>query len=366
MHTLLRYLPRYLLLLTAVATAPQASQAEEPISRIAFGSCCRQDKPAPIWDSIAAQKPDRFLFIGDNIYGDSEDMEVLKAKWKLLTDMPGYQKLKATCPILATWDDHDYGVDDGGREYPKRKESQQLFLDVFGEPAGSPRRKQEGVYDSQIVGPEGKRVQFILLDTRYHRSPLKKVKQEAEEGEGIRGPYGPSDDPTATFLGETQWKWLEGELRRPAEVRIIASSIQVVADQHGSEKWGNFPKERERLFNTIHAAKADGVIFISGDRHLAEISQQDFPLKLSNTPYSLYDITSSSLNQPSGNFTATGARWKNEVNRYRVGLEYFETNFGMITIDWTQADPLLRLQVRDEKGNVVLQQRVRLSELAAK
>lgn len=356
-------LPRYLWVLVAFFTASYVAEAEEPISRISFGSCCRQDKPAPIWDSIAAQKPERFLFIGDNIYGDSEDMEVLKAKWKLLADMPGYQKLKATCPILATWDDHDYGVDDGGREYPKRKESQQLFLDVFGEPADSPRRKREGVYDAQIVGPEGKRVQFILLDTRYHRSPLKKVKQEAEEGEGIRGPYGPSDDPKATMLGEEQWKWFAEQLRKPAEVRIIASSVQVVADEHGSEKWGNFPKERERLLHTVIDSKANGVLFISGDRHLAEISRMDFSRAANFSMYPIYDITSSSLNQPSGNFTSTGARWKNEVNRYRVGLEYFETNFGMITIDWTQSDPLLRLQVRDEKGNVVLQQRVRLSEL---
>ena len=341
------------------------ARCEEPLSRIAFGSCCKQDKPAPIWDSIAAQKPERFLFIGDNIYGDSEDMEVLKAKWKLLTDMPGFQKLKATCPILATWDDHDYGVNDGGLEYPKRKESQQLFLDVFGEPADSARRKRGGVYDANIVGPPGKQVQFILLDTRYHRSPLAKVKQEAEEGEGLRGTYGPSDDPKATMLGEEQWKWLAEQLRNPAEVRIIASSVQVVADEHGSEKWGNFPKERERLFKMIGESKAKGVVLISGDRHLAEISRLEPSSKL-GTEYPLYDITSSSLNQPSGNFTSTGARWKNEVNRYRIGLEFFETNFGMITIDWAQADPLLRLQVRDEKGNVVLQQRVRLSELSAK
>src|SRR3954464_12768381 len=100
MHTLPHYLPRYLLLLTALVTVPQVARAEEPVSHIAFGSCCRQDKPAPIWESIAAQKPQRFLFIGDNIYGDSQDMAVLRAKWKLLTDMPGYQKLQAACPIL--------------------------------------------------------------------------------------------------------------------------------------------------------------------------------------------------------------------------------------------------------------------------
>lgn len=337
---------------------PTTYAQDQPLTRIAFGSCCKQDKPAPIWDSIVAQKPERFLFIGDNIYGDSEDIEVLRGKWKLLGDMPGYQKLRKVCPILATWDDHDYGMNDAGKEYPKRAESQQLFLDFFDEPADSPRRKRAGVYDVQVIGPPGKQVQIILLDTRYHRDPLAKAKYEVEEGEGIRGPYGPSDDPAATMLGAEQWKWLAEQLRKPAQVRIIASSIQVIPEEHGSEKWGNFPREREKLFQTIKDAKASGVIFISGDRHLAEISRQNPGLG-----YPLFDITSSSLNQPSGNFTATGARWKNEVNRHRVGLEFFETNFGMIQIDWSASDPVLRLQVRDEKGEVVLQQRVKLSEL---
>ncbi len=79
----------------------------------------------------------------------------------------------------------------------------------------------------------------------------------------------------------------------------------------------------------------------------------------------IYDLTSSSLNAPSGNTTKSGTRFANEINRYRVGLTYFDTNFGLIQIDWTEADPLLRLQVYDEQGGVVLQQRVRLSELRA-
>jgi alkaline phosphatase D len=335
---------------------------EVPLSRIAFGSCCKQDKPQPIWESIVATKPNLFLFIGDNIYGDSEDMAVLRTKWNMLLGQPGYQQLKKACPILATWDDHDFGVNDGGAEYPKKKESQQLFLDVFDEPKGTPRRKQEGVYDAKVFGPAGQRVQIILLDTRYFRSPLKKLKkgeQTSEPGEGYRGPYGPDNDPAATMLGETQWTWLAEQLKKPAEVRIIASSVQVIAAEHGWEKWDNFPHERERLFKLIRDSKAKGVVVISGDRHLSEIAKLD-----PGIGYPLFDITSSSLNQPSGNLTISGGRWQSEINTHRVGLTYFETNFGMIEIDWRERDPVLRLQVRDEKGNVVLQQRIRLSQLS--
>lgn len=333
------------------------------VSRIAFGACAKQDQPQPIWESVLEVQPELFLFLGDNIYGDSEDIHVLRAKYKLLGDQPGYQKLKKTCPVLATWDDHDYGGNDAGVEYPIKRESQQLFLDFFDVPQNDPRRQQEGVYSSHLLGPEGKRIQLILLDSRYFRSPLKTGFQPGEPGEGRRGKYAPNIDPGATMLGETQWKWLEEQLRVPAQLRIIGASVQVVADEHGSEMWGNFPNERRRLFQLIRQTKANGVVILSGDRHLAEIAklQATHP---DGIGYPLYDITSTSLNVPSGNFTKAGIRFANEINSYRVGLTYFDINFGAVLVDWSQSDPVVRLQIRDEKGGVVLQQRVKLSELS--
>lgn len=346
-----------LLLVVLTLNAATAWADDAPLTRLAFGSCCRQDKPQPIWETIAAAKPGAFLFIGDNIYGDSNDIAVLRAKWNMLLGQSGFQRLKQTCPVWATWDDHDYGVNDGGREFPIKRESQQLFLDVFNEPADSPRRRREGVYDAKIVGPVGKRVQIILLDTRYHRSPLKLNKTPHDVTEGVRGIYDPDESPESTLLGAEQWSWLAEQLKQPAEVRIVASSIQVIPDDHRWEKWGNFPRERERLFALIASTGANGVVLLSGDRHLAEISRLD----RADVGYPLFDVTSSSLNMPSGNQTA-GVRWVNEVNRYRVGLTWFETNFGRIDIDW-QDDPRLTLQVCEEKGSPVLTQRIKLSEL---
>lgn len=339
--------------------------AEEPLSRLAFGSCAKQDKPQPIWEAVIETKPERFVFLGDNIYGDTEDMDVLRAKYALLGEQPGYKKLKAICPVLATWDDHDYGANDVGAEYPKRRESQQVFLDFFDVGKDDPRRKQEGVYSSHLFGPAGQRVQLILLDARYFRSPLVKGFKPGEPGDGFRGVYLPNQDPAATVLGEAQWKWLEGELKRPAELRLIGSGVQIIADEHGSEMWGNFPLERRRLFRLIRDTKAEGVVFLSGDRHLAEIARLPGDHK-DGVGYPLFDVTSSSLNAPSGNLTKSGVRFANEINSYRVGLTYFDVNFGCVQIDWPQPDPLVRLQVREEQGTVVLQQRVRLSELRFK
>lgn len=342
---------------------PARGFSEEPVlSRIAFGSCARQDRPQPIWDAVIETRPQLFVFLGDNIYGDTSDMQLLRTRYQLLGDQPGYRKLKQTCPVIATWDDHDYGANDGGAEFPRKRESQQVFLDFFESPANDIRRSREGVYSAQVYGPPGKCVQIILLDSRYFRSPLKKGFQPGEPGEGYRGIYVPEPDSAATMLGETQWQWLAEQLKIPAELRLIGSSVQVLADEHGSEMWGNFPRERERLLRLLRDSLAGGVVLLSGDRHLAEIARipADHPLGI-GCP--LYEITSSSLNAPSGNFTKAGIRFANEVNSYRVGLTYFDTNFGTVMIDWDLPDPVVRVQVRDEQGGVVLQQRLTLSTL---
>lgn len=324
--------------------------ADVPLSRIAFGSCAKEANPQPIWESIVAAEPDLFLFIGDNIYGDSMEVGVLREKWGKLGAKPGYQKLKQTCPIMATWDDHDYGWNDAGSEYRLKRESQQLFLDFFDEPKNSPRRNREGIYDAKIIGPPDQAVQIILLDTRYHRSKLLKDRNMTERGEGITGPYVPKHDPQSTMLGAAQWSWLAKQLKQPAKLRIIATSIQLVSNEHRWEKWGNLPHERDRFFQLLRKTKAGGVIAISGDRHTAEISRMDAGLG-----YPLYDITSSSLNQPH--------IWRSELNPHRVGGMYYDENFGIISIDWTEEDPIIRMQILDIKGRVAIQQRHKLSEL---
>jgi alkaline phosphatase D len=174
------------------------------------------------------------------------------------------------CPILATWDDHDYGANDVGREYPMREESEQVFLDFFEVPEESPRRSRPGIYDAVMFGPEGKRLQVILLDTRYFRSEL---PRNPKEDWPTKGRYTPVDDVEATMLGEAQWEWLEEVLREPTDLRILASSIQVIPSEHEWEKWANFPLERERLLALLGEAGAERTLVISGDRHIGEMSR---------------------------------------------------------------------------------------------
>ena len=345
--------------LCVAAAGPRAPAVEldpdQPIARIAAGSCVRQDRPQPIWKAVAAYRPDVLLLLGDTIYGDTEDMDVLKDKYERLDANEGFAAVRAKTPLVAVWDDHDFGGNDVGREYPKRRESQQVFLDFFHVAADAPLRKQEGIYRAVTVGPPGRRVQFICLDTRYHRSALATMPL-AQRIKG-RGHYVPTDDPQQAVLGEAQWTWLAGALREPAEVRIVLSSIQVAATEHHHEHWGNFPRERARLLAAFRDSAARGLVVVSGDRHAAEISR--IPAGDEALAYPLYDLTASSLNQAKGG-------GGDEPNRHRVGRRYGAVNFGTIEIDWggEAAAPRITLAIRDEVGAAVVSAEVPLAELA--
>jgi len=316
-----------------------------PLTRIAAGSCIRQDKPQPIWAAVTAYAPDVLLLLGDNVYGDTEDMAVLREKYARLAANEGFAAVRARTPLVAVWDDHDYGANDAGRDYPRRRESQQAFLDFFGVAADSPLRTQDGIHRSFTVGPPGRRVQFICLDTRSHRSALATMPP----GQRIkgRGHYVPTDDPEQDVLGAAQWAWLAEVLREPAELRIVLSSIQVAATEHHHEHWGNFPRERARLLAAFRDSSARGIVVVSGDRHSAEISR--IPPGPEALAYPLYDLTASSLNQGKGGRD-------DEPNRHRVGRRYGGVNFGTIEIEWggATAEPRLTLAVRDEQGAVVV------------
>ena len=181
-------------------------------------------------------------------------------------------------------------------------------------------------------------MQIIVLDTRYFRSPLKKGEKR------VGGSWIPDEDPLKTVLGDDQWIWLEQQLRKPAEVRIIASSIQFVAEDAGQEAWANLPHERQRMIELLKTTKANGVVFISGDRHWSELSV------LNNaTSYPLYDLTCSSLNQIHPRGTPT-------LNKYRyLPNTFHQPNYGVISIDWTSAQPGLKLEIKDVNGKSQLQ-----------
>ncbi|MGJ8656154.1 MAG: alkaline phosphatase D family protein [Akkermansiaceae bacterium] len=329
----------YLTLCLSFVSAKEPAQDTSPLTKLACGSCFKPNyKSAPnIWPVIADTKPQAFLFMGDCIYADTHDMDVMRQKYQALTELPAYAKFSKQHKIIPIWDDHDYGVNDAGEEYPEKAQSQKIFLDTYGFPEDHPARSRKGIYHTYTQGPEGKVTQIINLDTRYHRSALDRRKV------GRRQEYFPVTDPKATMLGDAQWAWLEAELKKPADLRIIVSSIQIISSEHRFEKWSNIPAERQRFLDLLKKSNVKRVVILSGDRHLAEISKLT-PAD-TNLNFDLIELTSSGL---------THASAPKGPNKYQVPGSFANViNFGTLDIDWSNKIPKVSLAILDRDGKQI-------------
>ncbi|MEL6194568.1 MAG: alkaline phosphatase D family protein [Bacteroidota bacterium] len=288
----------------------------ENVQTIALGSCNNQNSDQVMWKEIQADNPDLWVWLGDNIYADTEDMDEMRGMYNQQKTHPEYKAFISSTAYIGTWDDHDFGANDAGTEYPMKAESQQLFLDFMDVPKNDPRRTQEGIYASHTYGTDSTNsLKIIMLDGRYFRDPF-------VDSEESRKRY----EPTAigTFLGEAQWAWLEKELStNPARMTIIGCGVQMIPTEQGFEKMHNIPAERERLLNLIAASGNEHVILLSGDRHIGEISQFQHP----EMRYPITEVTASGLTH---SYESVG----DEPNPFRNGVIVSQRNYGLMQIDW--------------------------------
>ena len=183
--------------------------------------------------------------------------------------------------------------------------------------------------EARVFGPPGKQVQVIVLDTMARREP-------------------PS---FGALLGPEQWTWFREQLRQPAQLRVVASSLPVLSEDHRGEKWADWPHERTMLFDMISDTEAEGVLFVSGDGDHAELSAIS-----DRAPYPLYDLTAGPMNRETGEPIA-------EINRYGISDVVRDNNFGLITIDWSAPNPTVALEIRDEQNRTRTQHTISLSAL---
>ncbi len=327
--------------------------------RLAFGSCAHQRKPQPIWRAIAAAQPQLFMFIGDNLYADAKSAQELRDRYAEFEKVEALQQFRRSHPHIAIWDDHDYGDDDVGGEYPYKKLSQQLFCDAWGEPADSRRRQRNGVYTSYRVESGGRVLQILVPDLRFNRTalvadPAKRTgyglmmaRAALGHREPVTGWYVPNPDPAASLLGAEQWAWLEQQLAQPADLRILVSTVQFAAEGTGWEGWANFPLERQRLFELMRRQRTQGLFVISGDMHYGEVSRMEVP-----GLYPLWDLTSSGLTEV----------WDVPTpNSRRASAVIAEQNFGLLDIDWQARR--ISMSLRGVDGGVRLSHDIAMSEL---
>lgn len=302
--------------------------------KIAFGSCNKHTIDNVLWDDIIAAKPDIWIWGGDIVYADTDDMVKLRTVYSAQNEIQGYKNLKKEMPIIGTWDDHDYGLNDGGVEFGVKRKSQIEFLDFMGVAKDSPRRLQEGVYTAHNYNLADGKVKVIVLDTRFFRTALTPDNETKKR-------FRPNVYGEGTMLGELQWQWLETQLKNSkADFNVVVSSIQFLSNEHGFETWGNFPHEVDRFKKMIGKSKANGVVILSGDRHISEFSKTE----VEGISYPLIDFTSSGL-------THAYDKYKGEPNPFRVGETVSTESFGVLHFDFK--NKLIICKIVGDQGEIL-------------
>ncbi|MEL6561079.1 MAG: alkaline phosphatase D family protein [Bacteroidota bacterium] len=333
----------YLTILTGILTLNSCqskkqlfSSADTGVQVIAFGSCNKPGIDGAMWTAISKNNPDMFVWLGDIVYGDTHDMDILKQKYQELSDLPAYKDFADETPIIGVWDDHDYGINDGGKYYNQKEASKEVLLNFLQVSEDSKMRQRPGAYSSTVLGSNDRFIKILLLDGRSFRDTLVHSTIKGRRYEA---------NPEGDILGEAQWAWLEKELTNSdAKVHIIGCGIQFIAEEHGWEKWANFPKARQRFFDLMAKTKAANIVLVSGDRHIAELSKID----VAGLNQPIYDLTSSGI-------THTWSTIWEEPNKHRVGDLIIKRNFGLVKVKWDQKNnPSITLEVRGLENELFL------------
>ena len=333
-----KYLFSICLSITTIFFISPSYSKESPVLNIGFGSCAKQENPQPIWQAIAAKNPDLFIMMGDNVYIDSDDPKVMKDSYNMLAANPNFTKFRNETPIMATWDDHDYGSQDGGKEFSGKYDAKSAFVEFFDYPeVNLLATKDQGIFHSRELSFKGKTIRIIMLDTRWYRDKQQFTYLSYEQLKKLNlGRYQPHKDASKTVLGATQWKWLEETLAKPSDLNIIVSGFPMISGFSGWETWANFPHERKRLLALIEKYSVSNSIVLSGDIHRGEMSS----LKLNDN--TLYEITSSGLD---------AKIYPANVNENRYGEAVIRKNFGLLSIKLDeQGDLVVSGGLFDEQG----------------
>jgi len=306
----------------------------QEILTLGFGSCLHQDRSMAILKTIEKKELDLFMFIGDNVYGDQEDGELDKL---IRTYKQQYNNLENFLKNVSTefiWDDHDFGLNDGGSDYRYKDRAKELFLETWKIPSQDPRRLRDGLYFDKMIEKNGLKVHLIFLDNRTFKSEWKLTDEFNKEG---KERYVKDFDPDKTLLGKKQWQWLKDKLNEDSNIKIILSSLQILSLGHGWESWDKLPLEREKLFNLIDESNLSNLFILSGDRHRGGF----YSFKTGDNN-DIYEFTSSSLNLPIPFNTE-------EKGPLRIGSTYRKANFGVVRI----FEDKVVMELTSNKGKVV-------------
>jgi len=308
----------------SLKTAPVRGTAAD--LRVAFGSGNRfaNDRVQPLWPVVSRLAPDLLLWLGDNVYGDSLDPDIMREEYRRMRNVPGLQPVIHTVSNLAVWDDHDYGLNDHDRRNPIKDEALEIFKQYWANPSyGLPDAK--GIFFSYSWG----RVDFFFLDNRWYRDPDDQP-----------------DSPHKTQLGTAQLAWLESGLKKSTAVFkvLVSGGGWSTAKGPTGDSWSAFLNERNEIFNFIRDNGISGVVLLSGDSHVAELNVIPWS---DEGGYDLYDLVSSPFAQKAPD------SWLERRPERRIRPVYFQgSSIGII--DFILDDqPRLIYRVLDIQGRNV-------------
>lgn len=333
------------------------NDSNRTLKRICFGSCSSQHIPDnhDIFNVIAAQNPDLYIAGGDNIYGDffailPGTLDYMQRAYASMWNNKAVRNLYDNVETIATWDDHDFGMNDGVIDNSAKYYAKDLLFKYFKVPADDPRRFNPSgeIYRNYEYGDAEHRVQCIMLDLRWSHTPYK-----------VSGPVGALSgydtimDPNARMMSDEQWAWLEEQFRKPAKFRIIMSSLQFSASYNGGEAWSVLPLEKQRMVDLIKSTRANGIVFLSGDVHFADLN-----VLRDADCYPLFDFSASGLTH----YTSSPYASDNRIPGSKA--PFAGRNFGQIDINWDATPIELVGVLKDEKGNVKISQKLTADDLS--
>ena len=307
---------------------------DAPDFSVVFGSCTyvndtEFDRPGKaygqsdsIFNVISELHPNAMIWGGDNIYlreGDFETQANMEARYLKARQVPYIQKLLSICPQYAVWDDHDFGPNDSHSSFQYKQESLAAFKEMWvNSNYGFPKNENNCITGKVSIND----VDLYLMDNRSFRIP--------PGTEGI----------ITQMLGKEQIQWLIEDLKSSkATFKLIAVGSQVLSSVADFENYANYKEEREYFLQLLAKNNIKNVVFLTGDRHFAELSE----VKL-NDNLRVLDITSSPLtSKPYSN--------SKEVNANRVeGTFIGEQNFAHITFSGTAKERTLKISLVNKNG----------------
>ncbi|MBI2981363.1 MAG: alkaline phosphatase D family protein [Deltaproteobacteria bacterium] len=396
--------------------------AEQPAKfRFAFSSCFREKyKPHVIFDFLKNEELGFMALLGDNMYGDYDGdlndidkteknssrpgklldegepplreksvLEAFRNKYQRNFDKP-FQAFSSVTPMIAMWDDRDYGQDGSDASFPHKKIARQVFLETF--PSSPFQDPEGGLYHQWTIG----NVDFFVIDNRWYRSPM--------------GP----DGPNHTMLGEKQLAWLQNGLKRSQEsgrpFKVILGGVSwnnIGGDKSKDRKWWDnwegYALERQKILDFIKENRITGVLTLSGDQHFPSAHILNWneattplatPLKtlkakkpqentvgysLAQNPAAVFDLSASPLDyKRAPGFVLPAEAVSPEIMEiYRIPWGYenhpsypfrakkVESIYGLVEVDTEGANPTLSVtfkQLDFESGQLKNLYNIKISE----